>query len=149
MNACSFFGHKEIDKTEQLKIELENYLITLITKRNYAIFYFGKFGDFDELCYDIISKLKNTYTHIKRILIAYNDKILRKYKLLYKHLYDDIITVNLSFDWWYTAIYYRNIAIIDMSNHVIFYVKNKTNSGAYKTMCYAISRKKDYVNFYN
>ena len=51
--------------------------------------------------------------------------------------YEDFIYLDLDFDWWYKRIYYRNCAMIDRSDIVVFYVEPKENSGAYKAYKYA------------
>ena len=61
--------------------------------------------------------------------------------------YEEIISLQLTFEWWYKRIYFRNCAIIDQSDFVVFYVINKENSGANKSMLYADKKKKRYVNF--
>ena len=48
---CSFFGHFEIEITQQLKSDLNNKIEDLIVKENYGIFFFGGFSMFDELCW--------------------------------------------------------------------------------------------------
>lgn len=44
---CSFFGHRNIKITEQMKSLLKNEIEKIINI-GYSIFYFGGFGDFDE-----------------------------------------------------------------------------------------------------
>lgn len=58
---CSFFGHSEIKKTDKLKETLKEVMTYLITKREVAIFYFGGYGEFDELSYQVMTELKNIY----------------------------------------------------------------------------------------
>ena len=52
------------------------------------------------------------------------------------------------FDYWYTAIYYRNLAMIDQSDLILFWVKRRENSGAYKTYQYAVKKRKHIVNLF-
>ncbi len=51
------------------------------------------------------------------------------------------------FDYWYTALYFRNIAMIDQSDPVLFYAEARANSGAYKAYKYAVKTHKNIVNF--
>ena len=52
------------------------------------------------------------------------------------------------FDYWYTAIYYRNLAMIDQSDFILFWVEERENSGAYKTYLYAVKKHKRIVNLF-
>ena len=63
---CSVFGHSEIEVTEELKLRVETKFENLILK-GFGEFYFGGLGMFDYLCWQIITKLKEKYPHIKRI----------------------------------------------------------------------------------
>ena len=46
-------------------------------------------------------------------------------------------------------IYYRNCAMIDKSDIVIFYAEDRENSGDYKALKYAKQKKKLYFNLIN
>ena len=52
---CSVFGHRKIEITENLKDSLRVYFRNLILNDNVKIFYFGGFGEFDELCWQIVT----------------------------------------------------------------------------------------------
>ena len=55
-----------------------------------------------------------------------------------------------TFNGWYRSIYFRNCAMIDNSDVIIFYAENRANSGAYKAYRYAKSKKgKWVVNLYD
>ena len=63
--------------------------------------------------------------------------------------YDDIVYLMPSFDGWYKSIYYRNCAMIDQSDYVIFFAQARQNSGAYKAYKYAKTKKdKQIVNLF-
>ncbi len=146
MNSCSFFGHRTTVVSNETKQKIKNVIENLIKIENYEIFYFGEFGDFDDVCYEIVSEIKLTYPNIKRVYVATNDKALLKHKRICIKTYEEQITLPLTFEWWYQIIYYRNLAIIDNSNFVVFYVENEQNSGANKALRYAIKTKKQHIN---
>lgn len=145
---CSFFGHRDIVITEELKIKTKNIIENLI-KNCYAAFYFGGFGDFDNLCWEIVSELKNKYPSIKRIFCVADPRLTKISKcpswLNYQN-FEDIVYLDLNFDYWYTRIYYRNCEIIKQSDMILFYVTDTKNSGAYKALQYAKKMKKEYIN---
>ena len=149
---CSFFGHREIKVTEELIKELKLKIEDLIINEGVDIFYFGGFGMFDELCWKVVTELKLKHHYIKRIFCLSDPRHFRVNKRpsnLRNEDYEDFIYLDLDFDWWYQRIYYRNVEMINQSDFVIFYVKNTTNSGAYKAYQYAVKTKKNIVNMFN
>ena len=148
MKACSVFGHSEIDITDDLKIKLLDRFEALI-KDHFGVFYFGGFGLFDEICWEIVTELKKKYPHIKRIFCLADSRHQRESKRpkwLKDEDYEEIVYLDLVFDYWYKRIYYRNIEIINRSDYIIFYVCHTQNSGAYKAMQYAMRKKKSFEN---
>ena len=144
---CSFFGHRDVEITEKL------YDITYVEILN-AIelgcrtFYFGGYGDFDGLCYDIVTRIKNQRNDldIKRVYCVSQEKYLYKNVRYFKREnYDDVIYLMPSFDGWYKSIYFRNCAMIDKSDVVIFYAEEREDSGAYKTYKYARTKKNSHI----
>lgn len=149
---CSFFGHREIEVTEELIKELKLKIEDLIINENVGIFYFGGFGMFDELCWKVVTELKLKYHHIKRIFCLSDTRHLRvnkRPKNLKREDYEEFIYLDLDFDWWYQRIYYRNVEMINQSDIIIFYVKNTSNSGAYKAYQYAVRKKKNIINIFD
>lgn len=147
---CSFFGHRDVELTEEL-IERTKAEINKAVKDGCRIFYFGGYGDFDDLCYKIVTDIKNEKPDldIKRVFCVSKEKELRKLPSGVKREdYEEMIYPNLSFDYWYTSIYYRNCAMIDDSDKVIFYVEQRENSGAYKAYQYAMKKKKNIINLF-
>lgn len=149
MNTCSFFGHKDVSISQETKQILMSKIENLIKSKGCNIFYFGEFGDFDDICYKIVSELKVFYPKIERVYVATDEKALRKHIYNCQKSYERQIVFPLIFNWWYKIIYYRNIAIIDNSDYVIFYVTNTVNSGAYKALQYAKKTKKQFINIAN
>lgn len=151
MESCSVFGHREIEITDEIKAKVVSTFDNLINK-GCTYFYFGGFGQFDELCHKVVSELRNKYPFVKRIfclLDARHLRISKRPKWLREDDYEDFIYWNLDFDWWYQRIYYRNCAIVDHSDIVVFYVEERENSGAYKAYKYAQRKKKKIINLKN
>lgn len=146
---CSFFGHHEVKNKEAVFELLTATVENLITKEGFTNFFFGRFGEFNELCYQCVSKLKEIYPSIKRIYCAIDEKEVRQknYKA-YLQGYDEVIYLPLLYDYWYTRIYYRNCEMIERSHFVIFYAEERLRSGAYKALQYAKRKKKKIVNFF-
>lgn len=143
---CSCFGHSQIEITNELKQKIKYIYQDLIVNKNFDTFLFGGFGQFDELCYQIISELKNKYNHIKRVYCLENKKYLNLFKLKYSQYYEDFIYLNLDFDFWYKRIYFRNCEMVNKSDFILFYVNKQQNSGAFKIFKYAKLKKKPLTN---
>ncbi len=148
---CSVFGHRQITITKELENTLYLTIKNLIDS-GYEYFYFGGFGMFDELSHKLVSDIKKSNSTIKRIFCLSDPKHLqinKRPKWLKNEDYEDFIYLDLDFDWWYKRIYYRNCAIIDKSDTIIFYTEERENSGAYKALKYAKQKKKNVINLYS
>lgn len=147
--SCSCFGHNKINVSKHLKEKLMSIFKELISKENVKYFYFGGFGEFDDLCHSIITELKNEYPEMYRIFCLSDprhQRLSKRPKWLKDEDYEEITYLDLNFDYWYSRIYYRNCEIIDRSDFVIFYVNHTEQSGAYKALQYAKRKKKQIIN---
>ncbi len=148
LKSCSVFGHSEIEMTKELEDKLFATFEELI-KQGCKHFYFGGFGMFDELCHKVVSELKNAYPSIERIFCLSDPRHQRpskRPKWLSDEDYEHFVYLDLDFDWWYQRIYFRNCAMIDRSDVVVFFVNKRQNSGAYKAFKYAKQKKKIVIN---
>ena len=148
---CSFFGHRQIEITDELYATTTAEIMKSVNL-GCRIFYFGGYGEFDELCYKIVTSIKegNQNLKIKRVYCVSQERYLRKNTHLFRREnYDDVIYLIPAFSGWYKSIYFRNCAMIDQSDCVIFYAEKRENSGAYKAYQYAIKKKdKRIVNLF-
>ena len=64
--SCSFFGHRKIELTEELKQQVKKVIENLIIKHNVLTFLFGSRSDFDFLCHLVVTELKEKYPNIIR-----------------------------------------------------------------------------------
>ena len=67
IKSCSFFGHRNITMTEELKQKIKEIVENLIVHKNVLIFLFGSRSNFDSLCHSVVTELKEKYPNIKRI----------------------------------------------------------------------------------
>lgn len=141
---CSFFGHRDVDITDRL-YSLVNAEIIRAIEFGCRTFYLGGYGSFDNLCRQILTKVRDESLKLKIKLIycvAQERYLRKKVRYFNRGDYDEIIYLTPSFSGWYKSIYFRNCAMIDKSDLIIFYVEKRENSGAYKAHEYA-KRKKD------
>ena len=84
-NTCCFFGHRKIEDTPDLRTKIADIIEGLIVDENIHTFLFGSKSAFDSLCYDLVTKIKEKYPHIKRVYVRaefpYIDENYRAYLL--------------------------------------------------------------------
>ena len=82
IKTCCFIGHRTIETTLELRKLLYNHIENLIVSENVKVFLFGSRSQFNDLCYYIVSKLKEKYTDIKRVYVRMSG-IPARYPLRY------------------------------------------------------------------
>lgn len=66
---CCFFGHRKIEVTDELVNRLKKVVEDLIIEKKVETFLFGSKSQFDKLCLQVVTGLKNKYPHIRRIYV--------------------------------------------------------------------------------
>lgn len=166
---CSLFGHRKIEKTEELKNRLQNVIINLIEKENVRIFLIGSKSDFNLLCHAVVTKLKKTYPQIQRRAYTCQSETctLEKERTYWEEIYsrfekrpvtllgvEEEIEHKTKYDAGKASCVERNQAMINDSDFCVFYYnKNyvtpkKTNSGTKIAYEYAIRKKKKVINLF-
>ncbi len=130
-----FAGHRESWHCLNIQKKLYSTLENLILQ-GYYIFYHGAHGDFDKLCLEILSLLKDVYPHLKiyKILTHY---AYTKSKNELPKIYEDSILPELESVYYKAKITKRNEWIIEHSDILISHIEHTINSGAYNMYKYA------------
>ena len=68
-NSCCFFGHRKIKETKELKSKLIELIEKLIAEEKVDTFLFGSKSQFNSLCKEIVTEIKEKYPNIKRIYV--------------------------------------------------------------------------------
>ena len=150
-NTCCFIGHREINVTEELKMQLYAIIEKLIAKENVNTFLFGSKSQFNDLCYETVTLLKEKHPHVKRIYVRaeypYINDEYKKYLLQgYEDTYYPDNTIGAG-----KAVYVkRNFEMIKCSRFCVFYYdenyKPKSRkSGTKIALDYAIKLKKEII----
>ncbi len=153
MQVC-FIGHRIIEKNERLTLSLRETILMLI-KKGANTFLFGSMSEFDNLSWQIVTKLKNEYPYIKRIYVrsAYQhiDKSYEEYLLKsYEETYFPPRLKNAG-KCCYAE---RNYEMIDRCSYCVFYYNenyiapSRRNSGTKIAYKYATKKKKEIINLY-
>ena len=150
-NTCCFFGHREIEESEELREKLCGVIENLITEQGVKVFLFGSKSRFDALCLEAVTALKEKYPHIQRVYVRAEFPVI-----------DDAYRAYLL--GWYDETYYpekirgagravyveRNCEMIDNSRYcVVFYNREKMaierKSGTEIALRYAVKQGKEIV----
>ena len=161
MKACSFFGHRDTEQTEELKQKVREIVERLIVEEGVDTFLFGSRSKFDELCHIVVTELKEKYPHIQRIayLCRHESGCLagegkdeqRRIKGLtgrdvYVPEYEDIKKSDRVNSAGCACYVERNYWMIDDSDFVIVYLdktkKTNRSSGTFLVYNYAMQKVK-------
>ena len=164
MGNCSFFGHRKIDETPELCKKIRETVIGLIKEKGIENYLFSGMGDFDNLCFKVVTELKASYPEVKCFYIRSRYPNYRKKENEeFLKLYDDAILPGGIENAGKAVYVERNQAMINVSAVCVFYyneaykptVKRKLNengfareliSGTKIAYEYAISKGKEIVN---
>ncbi|MBE6709308.1 MAG: DUF1273 domain-containing protein [Ruminococcaceae bacterium] len=132
-NTCCFFGHRTINETDELRTKLTATIEKLITDENVDTFLFGSKSEFDRLCLELVTKLKEKYPHVKRIYVrAEYPNITDDYRAYLLRFYDDTYYPEKLRRAGRAAYVERNYEMINNSKYCIVY---------YDEMSVPVSRK--------
>ncbi len=146
---CSCFGHKQVVITEELKSRV-NEEIDKAVADGVRTFLFGGLSTFDEFVYDVVTekKAQNPQLCVERVFCFPLENHLRKPPHWFdRREYESLCCPCKEFDGWFKSIYFRNLAMIDESDLVLFYAEVQKDSGAYKAYKYAVKKHKKLINF--
>ena len=133
---CSFFGHRKINITEELKQKVKEIIENLIIHHNVTIFLFGSRSDFNWLCHLVVTELKVKYPSIKRIAYTCKSEICilesekQKWENIYSRFYGyEVCLLGVEEEFEYKTKYIsgrasyveRNQAMINASDYCVFY----------------------------
>ena len=89
-NTCCFIGHRTIEETNALKEKVYTCVEKMITELHIDTFLFGSKSRFNDLCFEIVTALKETYPHIQRVYVRAEFPVIDDdYKQYLLERYDD------------------------------------------------------------
>ncbi|MGN0451919.1 MAG: hypothetical protein ACI4FN_07410 [Acutalibacteraceae bacterium] len=150
---CCFFGHREIEETLELRTKLYETIESLILNENVDTFLFGSKSQFNELCRDLVTEIKENYPHIKRVYVrAEYPYISDDYKNYLLENYEDTYYPNKTIGAGKATYVERNCEMINNSRFCIVYydelhAPTKRKSGTKIALSYAVKRKKEIIKF--
>lgn len=119
---CCFFGHRKINDTAELRIKLYDTIEKLIADENVDTFLFGSKSEFNSLCHEIVTRLKEKYPKIKRVYVrAEYPLISDKYELYILEDYEDTYFPEHMINAGKASYVERNYYMIDESQVCVVY----------------------------
>lgn len=119
---CCFIGHKNIKETEELKNNICKTIETLILKEKVDTFLFGSKSRFNDLCYEIVTEIKEKYPNIKRIYVRAEYPIVNDtYKAYMLKFYEDTYYPEKILNAGKAIYVERNHEMIKSSHFCVFY----------------------------
>ena len=151
-NTCCFFGHRTINETETLKSKLIEIIEKLIVENSVDTFLFGSKSQFNSLCQETVTQIKEKYPHIKRIYVrAEYPYISEHYKNYLLENYEDTYYPEKILNSGRASYVERNCEMIDNSKYCIVYYDEENapttrKSGTKIALDYAIKNHKKILN---
>lgn len=145
----SFFGHRRIYDHDKTENKLTNLLRDLLQNHQYVDFLIGRNGDFDTIVSSVIRKTKRLYrsdnsSHV--LVLPYPTAEWQNNLTSFQSFYDEVEICEKSANAHFrSAIQIRNRNMIDRSDLVVFYLKEKSG-GAYLSYQYAKKQNKKTIN---
>ena len=155
INTCCFFGHRNINETEELKKQLREVIEKLILENNTDTFLFGSKSRFDSLCLEIVTELKEKHPHIKRVYVRAEFPIISEsYKEYLLERYEDTYYPERIKNAGKAVYVERNCEMIDKSRFCIVYYNESfapqtRKSGTKIALDYATRHNKEIFIFPN
>ena len=121
-NICCIFGHRKICESKELGLRLFTAIERLIVENNVDTFLFGSKSRFNDLCYEIVSELKEKYHHIKRVYVRAEFPIIdENYEAYLLSRYEDTYFPEKLHHAGKAVYVERNFEMIDNSQYCLVY----------------------------
>jgi len=152
-NTCCFIGHRTINETEELKKQLYKTVETLIAVKRVNTFLFGSKSRFNDLCYEVVSGLKQRYPNIKRVYVRAEYPVIgEEYENYLSEFYEETFFPQKIIKAGRAIYNERNSIMIDSSESCVFYFDNQNappKSGTKAAFNYAKKRNKEIINLFS
>ena len=148
---CCFFGNRTIDVTEELTTNLNKTIRKLIVEKEVDTFLFGSKSQFNDLCYEQVTRLKEEHPHIKRIYVrAEFPHIPEGYEVYLRERYEDSYYPDAVKGAGKAVYLQRNRTMIDNSRFCVVYCRENyappnRKSGTVQSLDYATKKNKEII----
>ena len=150
----AFVGHRKIDNWEEVKARLTTCLNALIAE-GADTFLFGSVGDFNLLCYEVVSELREVYPSIRRVYVrADHDIVSDEYIEYLYNRYEDTFFPDEVLNAGAKSYVVRNQVMVKMCDVLVthcdvnYVPPRRTKSGTKMAVSYAMQKKKRIINLF-
>ncbi len=150
---CCFIGHRTINESDELRSNLIKTIEKLITDEKVDTFLFGSKSEFNTLCLELVTALKEKYPDIKRIYIrAEYPTIDENYKAYLLKSYEETYFPENLIGAGKAVYIERNLEMVDKSRFCVFYyngnkIQENRKSGTKIALDYAKKQNKKVLLF--
>lgn len=166
----AFVGHRDIENYEAVQVRLTEVVTALIAEEGADTFLFGSNGHFNYMCYAVVTNLKYTFPHIRRIYVRGEYDVVSDEYIDYLYtMYEDTFFPDKVLNAGVRSYVVRNEVMVDMcdvlltyydANYVppqkitkkdmfdLVYVNQKPKSGTQMAVSYAQRKKKRIINLF-
>lgn len=151
-NTCCFLGHRKINETKELKLKLTEIIEKLVVVEKVDTFLFGSKSQFNILCLELVTAIKEKHPHIKRVYVrAEYPYITEQYRTYLLENYEDTYYPEKIMNSGKAAYVERNFDMIDSSHYCVVYydkdsVPTNRKSGIKIAIDYAVKKDKNIIN---
>ncbi|MBR6796580.1 MAG: hypothetical protein IKM53_04430 [Clostridia bacterium] len=125
-HTCCILGHRTIIESEELTTMLYGVIERMILDEKVDTFLFGSKSRFNDLCFDLVTKIKEKHPHIRRIYVrAEYPYISKHYKDYLLKSYEDTFYPEKILGSGKSVYIKRNREMIDNSRFCIVYYDEK------------------------
>ena len=143
---CCFLGHRKIEYSPELEKRIINIRENPIVNEKIDRFLFGSKSEFNSLCYEVVTKLKEKHPYIKRVYIRGEYKFINeRYKKYLLEYYDETYFPKKAIFAGKATYVERNYEMIDKSGFTVFYYDkdyNPKNRKSGTKIAYKYAQKK-------
>lgn len=143
----TFIGHSYVKCEEELKRLVRQVLLSEL-RGDRVTFYIGGYGRFDQLCAEVCRDLKEEFLEVELVYVTPYISLSEQVKIkdyIKSGVYDSSLYPPIENTPQRFAIIKRNEWMINNSDLIIAYIDH-TYGGAYRSLTYAIRRKKRIIN---
>lgn len=150
----AFIGHRKIERTVDLEARLTKTIADLIKNEAADTFLFGSRSEFNSLCYDVVTDLRDTFLHIRRVFVRGEYEVIsRSYQTYLLKFYEETFYPPEVHGAGALSYVKRNQVMVDQCDTLIVYCDEqyrpqKANSGTKLAVDYANRKHKRIINLF-
>ena len=146
---CSCFGKVKNLNKNGLEESLFVFYEHLIKEQGFDVFCFGGVGEFDNLCFKVVLRLKEKYSKIKTVLVFPNVKWAKiDFDDELKNKFDECVRLEKESDDLKLPLLSRNFEMAKASEFIVFFASETGRGSETKVLKFAKEKNIPHINLY-